>query len=321
MKKSLPILLTILIISSLALAYVPHASAATQDIKINNYTWYTDNLGYLVVIGEVQNTGTSVIKATTISGVVTESDGTVSESSCNVWGNYLLPGQKAPFYMEFMSQGQSSDPWTGVTASGITLAVKTAPDTKTDYQYQNIEVSNQRATPTGTGEYWVTADLRNNGTQTATDVVVVATFYNSEGKPVGAGYINPVDLSAGASKTIKVPAFDLNQTVVASDKIIKSWSLLIQVTSPLQTDGKYPTVSTSPVIDDGSNNGGNNGGNTNTNLGTDQNLIYAVIGIVAVVVVIAAVIAVKKHKTGTSEAEPETQTKPTKSANRKRRKQ
>ncbi|HSV49151.1 MAG TPA: hypothetical protein VLH35_02460 [Candidatus Acidoferrales bacterium] len=312
MKKSLTFLLIILTVSSITLTAIPQASSATTDIKIlDNYICYTDTLGYLVVIGEVQNTGSSVIKNIAIGGSVTEADGTQGTSATYAWADYLLPGQKAPFYLEFTPQGSSSDPWDGVTASDVTLRVTTAP-VATQYQYQGITITSQRDTPTASGEYWVTADLKNSGSVTATDVMVVATFYNSEGKPVAAGYMEPVDISAGASKTVKVPAFDLNQSIVSSDKVIRSWSLLVQVASPMQTDGNYPTFSVSPTTG-GSNSGANNNG-TSTPAETDLTVIYAAAGIAAIAIVVAAVFMIKRRKTVAVKEKP---AKPTKHQKRK----
>lgn len=316
MRKSLTSLIIILIVaSSLALTFTPQTQAAPSDAKIlGNYTFYTDNLGYLVVIGEVQNTGSSVLKNIGVAGAVTEADGTYDTSATYAWGDYILPGQKAPFYLEFQSQGTSITPWTGITAADISLTVNVAPET-TDYQYQGVVVKSQKDTPKSNGEFWVTAEVKNTGTKSAGNVVVIATFYNSEGKPIGTGYSSPVTIAAGASQSIKVPAFDLNQTIVSSDKIIKSWSLLVQAASPIETDGNYPRFSVSP--DDGSQGGlatpsssgfSNNGGS----VGSDMTIVYVVVGVVALVIVAVALFTLKKRKAKPIAAAVTNTTKPKK---------
>jgi hypothetical protein len=123
---------------------------------------------------------------------------------------------------------------------------------------------------------------------------VIATFYNSEGKPIGTGYSSGVTVATGASQTIKVPAFDLNQTVVTSDKIIKSWNLLMQAASPIETDGNYPVYSVSPG--NSSQGGLATPSSSGGSVGTDMTAVYAVVGLVAVVIVVVALIAVKKRK-------------------------
>jgi hypothetical protein len=294
MKNLTPLLIILLVAASFAVTFIPQTQAATSDVKIlSNYTYYTDNLGYLVVIGEVQNTGSSVLKNIGVAGSLTEADGTYDTSATYAWGDYILPGQKAPFYLEFQSQGTSITPWNGITPADITLTVNVALET-TDYQYQGVVVQSQKDTPKSNGEFWVTAEVKNTGSKSASSVVVIATFYNSEGKPIGTGYSSGVTVATGASQTIKVPAFDLNQTVVTSDKIIKSWNLLMQAASPIETDGNYPVYSVSPG--NSSQGGLATPSSSGGSVGTDMTAVYAVVGLVAVVIVVVALIAVKKRK-------------------------
>ncbi len=48
----------------------------TQNIKIVSYTYYIDNLGYLDVVGEVQNVGSNTVTSVILTGTVYSSDGT-----------------------------------------------------------------------------------------------------------------------------------------------------------------------------------------------------------------------------------------------------
>jgi len=292
MKKTLTCLLILLVTSSLTLTFAPNASGSISDISIlDNYTFYEDSLGYLVVIGEVQNVGSSVIANVSLTGAIA-TDTITASGACIVWGYYLLPGQKAPFYMEFQNSGAS---WAGLTKSDISLAVYTAPETSR-YKYQEVVVVSSEASPTATGEYWVTAELKNTGTQTAQGIAVVATFYNSEGLPVGSGYINPVStLAAGATKTIKVPCWDLNQTIVDLSHKIAAYSLLVQVESPMQTDGNIPVVSSNPTPVPGQTSITSS---ENQVTGSDQTIIYAAIVAAIAVVAVVAVILIKRRKTG-----------------------
>jgi hypothetical protein len=293
MKKTLTCLLILFVTSSLILTFTPNASCSVSDVAIlDSYTFYEDSLGYLVVIGEVQNVGSSVIANVSLTGSIT-TDTTTASGGCIVWGYYLLPGQKAPFYMEFYQQSSGAS-WSGLTKSDISLAVYTAPET-TQYKYQDVEVVSSEASPTATGEYWVTAELKNTGTQTAQGIAVVATFYNSEGLPVGSGYINPVStLAAGATTTVKVPCWDLNQTIVSSSHKIVAYSLLVQVESPIQTDGNVPVVSSNPTPVPGQTTASS--GNQAT--GSDQTVIYAAIVAAIAVVAVVAVLLIKRRKTG-----------------------
>lgn len=221
MKKAITCFLILLVISSLTLTLIPSVKSQTDaEVKILNYSCYVDSLGNLCVVGEVQNTGLNVIDNITIAGLATSQDGTQTEGGNSIWGNNLLPGQKAPFYLEFYSQSTS---FYGIETSDITLKVYHAVATN-QYLYQNMTITSQQGAPKSNGEYWIHGELKNVGTQTATNVAVVGTFYNSEGIPIAVGYknFNNTSIAAGASTTFDVPAFDLNQTIVSSDKIIKS---------------------------------------------------------------------------------------------------
>ena len=301
MKKTLTCLLILLVASSLTLIIAPNASGQTINAKIlDNYTYYEDSLGYLVVIGEVQNIGSSVIANVSLTGSIATNTVT-AQGNCYIWGNYLLPGQKAPFYMEFYQQDQSTI-WTGVTKSDISLTVYSAPETS-QYQYQGVQITSSQATPTATGEYWVTAQLQNNGTQTAQGVVVVATFFNSEGQACGSGYIDSISsIAAGASTTVKVPCWDLNQTIVASTQKITAYSLLVQVESPLQTDGNAPVVSNNPTPVPAGTTAVSNGSGSQTT-GNDQttNIILVVAVTIALVAVAAILITQRRKHSGTAQ--------------------
>lgn len=311
MKKTLTCLLILLVASSLTLAFTSNTSAQTQTSNVrilDDYSFYEDSIGNLVVIGEVQNVGSNVIANISLTGSIA-SDLVTAQGSCYVWGNYLLPGQKAPFYMEFYSQ-TSGNSWSSVTKSDISLSVYGAPETS-QYQYQNVQITSSQATPTATGEYWVTAQLQNNGTQTAQGVVVVATFFNSQGEAVGSGYINPISsLAAGATTSVKVPCWDLNQTIVDSNHKIAAYSLLVQVTSPMQTDGNIPVVSNNPTPVPAGTTAVSNGNQTSG--GIDTTTIILVVIVTIALVAVAAVLIVSRRKKAQDKAfEPAEHTKTT----------
>jgi LPXTG-motif cell wall-anchored protein len=310
MKKTLTCLLILLVASSLTITFTPNVYAQTSNVRIlDNYSFYEDSLGNLVVIGEVQNVGSSVIGNVTLTGTVT-SDSVTAQGNCAAWGYNLLPGQKAPFYMEFYPESSGTS-WTSVTKSDITLEVYNAPET-TQYMYQGVQVVSSQATPTATGEYWVTAQIQNNGTQTAQGVWAFATFFNAQGEAVGSGYIDRISsIAPGATTTIKVPCWDLNQTIVDSSHKITAYSILIQVASPLQSGVNIPVVSNNPTPIPAGTTAVSNGNQTTT--GTDQttNIILVAIVTVALIAVAAVLIVNKRKKAQTEAFQPAEHTKTT----------
>ena len=248
-------------------------------------------LGNLVVVGEVQNVGNTVIDYVVVSGAVTGSDGSYVESGNRVWALNLIPGQKAPFYLDFLSKYTNSQTWY-VGVADVSLSIYQAPST-TKYQYQEVKVLDDKPAPTSEGEYWVKGNLKNNGAQTATDVTVLATFYNSSGTVVAIGYSTTISsLAAGATTSFKVAAFDLNQTIVSPSQKIAGYSLLVQVKSPMQT-GTAPVANTTiipvPTTAPTANN-------SDTEANTDQNVIYVGVVVAVVIAVIVASVLLKRRK-------------------------
>ena len=65
--------------------------------------------GDLIVVGEIQNIGTSTIQSVVVIGWVYDTNNTeLAETTVPCIGYYLLPGQKAPFYMEFTPDNRMS---------------------------------------------------------------------------------------------------------------------------------------------------------------------------------------------------------------------
>ena len=94
------------------------------------------------------------------------------------------------------------------------------------------------------GTYWVTGTIQNTGNQTADEVQVVGTYFNSSGITVAVGYsstLSPANLAPSATESFQVGAFDLNMTTVPASQQITSYALQIHCTDPVLT-GTAPTM-------------------------------------------------------------------------------
>ena len=228
----------------LCLSLVPHGFSQSENIKILSYSWYTTPDGFLTVVGELQNVGANVIERVDLGGAVYV-NGTESPaySYTTAYVNYMIPEQKAPFYMEFSPgaiSGTSS--WLQLTVGRVDLAVISANVTDS-YQYPDLAVKSSAASVDSDGTYWVTGTIQNNGTQSASTIRVIATFYNASGTVTAVGYtdpLTPASLAPAAIAQFQVGAFDLNQT---ENPQITSYALLIQTTAPILSTS---SASTSP---------------------------------------------------------------------------
>jgi hypothetical protein len=252
MRKSAVFCFVLLALVSLGLALVPKVSSQPENIKVLSYSWYVDSIGYFIVVGEVQNVGPNTIASVGLSGTVYTKDGAAHASSYTVaFVQYLIPQQKAPFYMEFSPYASDTGDlsWLSLGVDRVDFSVNLAEVTG-DYQYPDLTVKSSSGKVDAEGVYWVSGTIQNSGTQTAKNIRVVGTFYNASGTMVGVGYtdpLTPTSLTPSSSASFKVGAFDLNQTVVPSIQKISSYSLLIQAEEPiLSGSAPSPSVSTTP---------------------------------------------------------------------------
>jgi hypothetical protein len=303
MKKLTTCLLIFLVAVSLTLTMVPIGSSQVSTVKIVSYSYYVDSLGYLDVVGEVQNTGPNTIDYVIVTGIVSSSDGAQSNSGIQVWGKNLTPGQKAPFYLEFHSESTTDGTWYGTDITNVQLEVSEAPATA-QYQYSSLTLTSQKGTVSAHGEFFLDCDVKNTGSQTASNAIICATFYNSTGQVVAVGYSNQSDISPQSTVHLRAGAFDLNQSTVPSDKKISTYSALIQVSGPL-LEGAAPVAVATPtpgpiVVETPGPDSGNTGGDgsgSDVSGGSDQNLpLAAGIVVVIVVVVVALLLLTRRGK-------------------------
>jgi hypothetical protein len=294
MKKRALYLLIAVIIVSLAISSVPGILGKPEDIKVTNYSYYVGPSGILEVTGEIQNVGVNTIDSVILRGSVINENGLdVSDSGTKAWVAYIIPQQKAPFIMEF-APPQDDGIWEPGDIAKIQLTVSLANDTS-GYQYPDLKITS--STPSiGTsgsykGAYGVSGEIRNTGSQTATNVTVVGAFYNSTGSVVGVGYttyLTPTNLAPSATTTFQIYALDLNQSEVPSYLKIASYSLLVQTQLPI-LQGSAPIVT--PYQASGSPVAGTDSSAKPLNLA-----LVAVIVVVVVLAVVGAIVVLKRRK-------------------------
>jgi hypothetical protein len=294
------------------------------DIKIVSYSHYDDPMGGVIVVGEVENTGANTIHEVTLTGTVTTTEGSTIDGGTRVWVIDLLPNQRAPFYMYFTPQFSGNPGQSQIIpeVSNIQLVVAAA-DKANEHQYQDLTVTDRSSSTDSTSEnkgtYWVTGTLKNTGSQTAGNVRILATFYNSAGRVVAVGgYTSEVlatSLAASASTSFKIGAWDQNQTEASADMKIQSYTLLVQAETPIQqgngpqvtpfptVDQSAPTQTASPTNSDPAYTQSPDSGNnpTSTPDSTDNSAatptwVYAVVVLVVVAAIAGAFLAVKKRK-------------------------
>jgi hypothetical protein len=320
MKKNIIYLFIALTLVSLFLTLMPHVSAQTEDtnIKVLNYSYHIEySQGILVVVGEVQNTGSSTLwlDKVLVSGSVYTADGiNHGDSSGRIYAVYLVPQQKMPFEINFNAPKNSPDgTWLSLDISRIDFKITQAAAVST-YPYPDVKIISQSSTIDTTtlasGTYWVSGKVQNTGSQTAQSIFVVATFYNSSGSTVAFGYTDPLNLPSKSltpsnTTSFKLGAFDLNMSTVTPQQKISSYSLMVRPGNP-NLNGAAPPPSAYGIVADSASSlqpdtssnptpTGSSTGNSTTPFSYEW-LLYAAIIIIVIVAVVITIKTFPKRK-------------------------
>lgn len=315
LKKTISVfILVVLTLAAFDVLTAPGVRADSPEAKILNYTWYvapagtviSEYIGDLVAVGEAQNVGSNTIGLLYVTGVAYDSTGTVLGSNeVQVFSNNLLPGQKAPFYIDFppetsVSQDQS---WVA-NVTNVVVSVGYVSHTNVT-QNSGLVISEGTSYVDPSGTYTVAGYVQNSGSETAGYVLVVTTFYNASGNVVSLNYTNylSTSLSPGASVPFIATPTD-NSALLSSE--ITNYSLLIQsqpvttsaTPTPTPTPSELPTSSptASPPV---------------TRQSFDSSiLIYFGVGAVIVLVAVATLVFLRKRRNLPPPPPPEEQELP-----------
>ena len=209
---------------SFAALSTPHVKAQTTQVAILSYSWYTapstteiaQYAGDLIVVGEVENTGTTALSTVSVAGVAYNStNDIVGSGQAELIGvPELLPGQKAPFYMDFLPQDSPTLDQSWVPSVTNVTLLTGAEVTTNQTIYQGLTTSNLNNF-VNSGTYTVTGTIDNSGDQTVGQVWALVTFYNSTGTVVSmncTAYLDPSDtgysLSPGNAVTFSATTVD-----------------------------------------------------------------------------------------------------------------
>ena len=231
---------------SFAMFTMPAVKAQAQEAQIVSYSWYfapndtasAQYPGDFIVVGEVQNIGSSIIGNLSVVAFAYDSSNTLLSQQANlVFGQDIAPNQKAPFYLDFQPQANSDGTrldWED-QVSNVTIYT-TIPIDTAETQYSGITISGTSGTST------VTGTIKNTGDQAVGDVWVVATYYNSSGTVVGVGHTDFLSTSfqPGASASFSVSPDD--SSVVSS--LITKYSLTVQSLSVAESATPTPVPTT-----------------------------------------------------------------------------
>jgi hypothetical protein len=291
---------------------VHQASSQSENLKVLNYSWYIDSIGGFDVVGEVQNVGSNILDPVVLDGTVYTPDGVAQAISnpCVVYVENMLPQQKAPFLMEFRSSDLS---WLSQGVDHIGFEVVRANVTD-KYQYPDLAIAGSALSTDAEGVYWINGNVQNTGNKTATNVRVIATFFNASNAVVAAGYselLTPRSLNPSGVASFKVGAFDVNKTETTPERQISSYTLIVQTEGPLLTgtppQSKSYSSSNSSSTPPPSSPDSSSDGSSSNSAAPDYLRYIAIVAIVIVAIGVLVVYNKRKKSKATTEKSTKSQ--------------
>ena len=235
MKKSVVISLIFVSIIFLSFTFTPNVFGQSEKVEVLSYSWYISSLGTFIVVGEVQNVGPTNLQYIYLQGVVISTDEEILTYSYSAgFSQEILPQQKVPFIMYFTPENSPTGDlsWISKGVDHVAFNVITADETD-NYQYPDLEIINDSHYINSDGLFTITGSVQNTGDQDSGRLWVVATFYNSTGSVIAAGfssYLDPDSLPFGQTASFTLTTVDFIPELTSE---IKDYALLIQTEGPI----------------------------------------------------------------------------------------
>ena len=151
------------------------------------------------MVGEVENTGDVATEFTKVTGTFYgESDQVITTATGYATLDLLLPGRKSPFTIMLLQEEGAMD----VVRYELAVEYWESEQTKES----TLEILSSAQSTDALDYLHVTGEIKNTGTTTADDLIVIATFYDSTGTVVGRNweFTAPSDLPSGETGTFDV---------------------------------------------------------------------------------------------------------------------
>ena len=268
MKKPRVLVAAVCSVIVLILVLNPYyfARATNTSVTVLSHSSYVSPTGHFVVLGEIQNTGSHALESVTLNIIVSAPDGSqIVGGTTNALVHNFLPQQKAPFYIDF---GKVDFNLISKT-SAFNISLSNAPPTNYN-QYPDLSL-NVDSHGIENVAYVISGSITNLGNQTANNIVVYGTYYNTAGVVVAVGLVeleSPLAPNSSADFTLS----ELDEAANLATKI-SSYTLLVQTSTQV-----FSLPSASP---------------SDTPQALDPSLLTIGIVIIGLIVVIAVVLWVR----------------------------
>ena len=248
-----------LITSSLAIITINNVKAnSPSEAKVLSDSFYVApsnptfgaTPGDLIIVGEIQNVGQSTIDNATVQGSALDANGQVLATATGIVFSYeMLPGKKAPFYIDLSAQSSSKGDLSWVqSVSNVTVTVASVIDTLAT-SYSGLTIPNEggisRYTDPVTNTYEVIGVVENTGNQITGNVWVVATFYNAAGTVVAANFTSFLTPSLSPDQPLRFVSTPIDDTSQLTNEIA-TYAVVIY-SMPASTQPTSTTITSTPT--------------------------------------------------------------------------
>jgi hypothetical protein len=311
MKKTITLLLVTLCVVSIFFVFPARVySQQATTLKVLSYSWYMSvQSGNLIVVGEVQNTGSEIIYHPTITGTVYTIDQQAQATTdySLTYSNEILPNDTAPFYMVFTAERSINGSLSWVSTGIDHVDFKFYASTTQDAPYSGLLIVANASTVDELDNYAVGVAVLNTGNLYPERLWVVASFYNASGTVVAVGtssYASPHYLAPGNTTTLVViisdPISKMNSEIVGYKlKVLSDGVVATSPTpspSPSPTETPSPSLSENPTSSPSDSSAPQETPNSQNGLYVPMSTIYAIIAAVVIVVVVIMLAFIVRKK-------------------------
>jgi hypothetical protein len=301
MKKNSTLITAIACIAALLIISPILVYSQNATMTSTNYSYYINSAGSLIVVGEVQNTGTQTIGSAVITGVVYTADGQIQAGTeySLIYATEILPNQTAPFYMKFSDQdaNYTKIDWTTIQIDHFQFNYVTNPNST--QQYSGLQIMADTSYVDSTGNYTVNGVVLNRGSLYPQNIWVVAAFYDSTGKVVATGYTNYLTHYLTPNEVAQF-TITPNDAIPQTATQIASYKLQVLSSGTMDPTAPTPTPTSTPLATITPTNTPSSPATTTPAPSADQNVtipityLYVIIAALVAIVVIALAVILRR---------------------------
>ncbi len=172
---------------------------APEILSMNSYT---DNSGYVKVVGEVKNNLQSNINFVKLTATFYDADKKVIGTDFTYAElDILKPNQKSPFELSSYPNKRTPE-WDNYK---LHLSYGTTGQSP----YPGLEILSHRDKIDNSGYHKIVGEVKNKGERTSSFVKLVSTYYDAKGEVIGTAFTftDPSDIAPGDSAPFELSSY------------------------------------------------------------------------------------------------------------------